>query len=485
MHRRVSPRTPLLAALLLLTFAVPAVAQTDWAVAARKDAQITTLVGRLLPFAESVEGAADADGVILYDQSIVKAEENKHSHCTNRIFLVRDLASFPDRFLKPGVAAEDRVDRAMGFIVRDGAIVARLEPTYESGPDEIGEERAVFDWSEVKSGDVIGWSLVETQKSPYPGILVRLADVFPAVYIQASIDGGEKLSYEARWWAVDSDEVKVEETAKRDGRAVGLKLDARGRAAAAEVSDEFPLSYDVPHALLVLDEIYFEPEGEAAGFLLPGWAPARGWNSVAIQNASIVEALAEDASDMGIMLTAITTAKTTAHAKAAAITDWVRKTIEREEGDLIRDGAMREDLTERMSTKKGTEQEIFMLAAVMMKKAGVPVSVASFRDPSLGEIDESWEHGLQLTDAVLRVEDAGVVRYYAPQCEECEPGTIPAEWVGAKALVYDAGLADEVETYSDKRQKEAMAGGQIDVAEMQREVEAQDWTRFETLTVNE
>lgn len=470
------------ALLVLLAFVVvaPAAAQTDWAVADRKDEQIVSLVDKLTPFLEKVDGGTSAEGVILYSQTLVKVDGKVHEQCRNQVYLVRDLEAFPDRLLMPTVGRLERVSRAKAFVLRGDAIVARFEATFEEGPEEIGRDRAVFDWSAVQSGDVIGWSIVQSQDGPFGVIGMRLADVFPSVYLAASVAGGEEFAYEVKRWGIGADDLQIKRPDQRDGRAVNVKLNARVRPAYADTPEDWPFPQDYPHAMIALSEVYFEPEN-GGGFVRSGWTQTTGWNQVAIGSAAGIPALADQVGGLDITLSAITTGKTTAHEKAAAITDWVRKTIQREEGDLINERARREDLAAVVKAKAGTKTEQFLLAAVMMHKADVPFVVANFRDPAFGELDERWESQIQMTDAVIRVEEEGVVRYYAPACAECEPGTYPAGWAGAEMLVYDLDLKTKAEEYQEKLQQEAVASGAIDIGRIQSEIAAKDWTRFETL----
>lgn len=474
-------RRSLLVLLVCAAVALPrgAAAQADWAVAERTDEQIAGLTSKLLPFVDKVEGGSDADGVILYSQRMVRVDGDLHKAVTNRVYLVRDLEGFPARMLSPRVGSRDQVTEASAFVLRGDEIVARPEVTFEDGREEIGIDRLVIDWSVVEKGDVIGWSMVQEREAPFSVIMVRMADVFPSVYLAASVEGGDEFAYEPRWRGMSASDMQIKEPDAKDGRTMTVKINARVRAADPDTPDEAPYPDDYAHAMLVLDEVYVEPENQ--GFLQPGWLDLGGWNQFAVQRGAGIAALAEETDGLDITLSAITTGKTTAHDKAAAITAWVKDRITRVEGDLISDGAVRESLADVVQVKEGTEAEKLILAAVMMSKAEVPVTMASFRDPTYGEIDESWESGLQFTDTLLRVVDGDDVRYYAPHRADAEVGVVPSTWVGAKALVYDPGAIEEAEAFQEKLQQRAIASGAIDLGRLQREVAAQDWTRWETL----
>ena len=258
-----------------------------------------------------------------------------------------------------------------------------------------------------------------------------------------------------------------------------VKINARARAAYEDPPRRRPFPEDYPHVALLLEELYVDPE--ESGFVQAGWLDMTGWNNFAAQTAAGVAALAEDTDGLDITLSAITTGKKTEHEKAAAITAWVRDDIELLEGPMISDSSVRDELRDVVRERQGTETEKIMLAAVMMQQADVPVTIARFRDPAIGPLDEGWEHFAQVTDSVLRVDADGEVRYYAPQCADCEPGTIPAAWTGVQALVYDYGLAKKAEAFQKKIQGEAAADGAINLAALRERVAGEDWARFETL----
>jgi len=454
-------------------------AQSSWAVAERTDEQIDGLAQRLLPFVDQVPGGTGAAAVILYAQTLTTFDDPMHKMCRNRMIMVRDFNALPERFTAPPVGDADRVETASAFVWRNGTIVSRPTVEFEEGPEDIGVDRAAIDWGVVEEGDVIGYSTIISQQEPYMAVVERAADLFPTVYMAISVDGADQYAYEPHWHGIEADELQIKEEDSRDGRPMTVKINARARVAYEDPPRRRPFPRDYPHVALVLEELYVDPDD--SGFVQAGWLDMTGWNNFAAQSAAAVAAVAEDTDGLDITLSAITTGKKTEHEKAAAITAWVRDDIELLEGPMISESSVRDELRDVVRERQGTEVEKIMLAAVMMEQADVPVTIARFRDPALGPLDEDWEHFIQITDSVLRVDADGEVRYYAPQCAGCEPGTIPAAWTGVQALVYDYGLAKKAEAFQKKIQGEAAADGAINLAALRERVAGEDWARFETL----
>ncbi len=474
------PRVLLSLALSLVCLVpVGADAQTTWAVAERSDEQIDGLAQRLLPFVDQVPGGTGAAAVILYAQTLTTFDDPKHKMCTNRMIMVRDFNALPERFTAPIVGDVERVEAVSAFVWRDGKIVKRPEVEFQEGPEDIGLDRAKIDWGVVEEGDVIGYSSITAREGPYMAVVERAADLFPIVYMAVSSDGAEEFAYQAHWHGIEAEELQIKEEDSRDGRPMTVKINARALAPYEDPPVRWPFPERYPHVVLLLEELYVDPDD--SGFVRAGWLDMTGWNNFAAQTAAGVDALAEDTDGLDITLSAITTGKKTEHEKAVAITTWVRDNVELLEGPTISDDGVREDLRDVVRERQGTETEKIMLAAVMMEQADVPVTVAQFRDPAIGSLDEDWEHPVQITDAVLRVDADGETRYYAPQCGDCEPGTIPEGWTGVDALVYDYGLAKKAQDFQEKIQGEAAAEGAINLAALRERVAGEDWTRFETL----
>lgn len=471
-------RTALLSLLLLLTVAVPVLAQSSWAVAERDDAQILKLVTNLQGYTETLPGGADAPALVLYRQYTADSQEKVSKACVNMIVEVRDPTAVPAELLAPSVWwSEGTVTGRASFVLRKGEIERMGTGEMPVAPASIGVHQVNFAWGDLREGDVIGWSITTEQEGPFREIVVPMAERVPMVISNVTTHGNAKFVYRTHWYGMAPSELDIKEQEPKDGRPMVLKVSANQRAAVADRSLAPPFLASESHVVLALEEVYLDSQQE---MVRSGWINMAGWNQTAAQIAVGLDDLVTKAKGMEIALSAVTTGKRTAHEKADAIDAYVREKFTLLEGPKYNPGGQR-DVAEVFKAKEGTRTELVLLAAVLMRKSDVPATIAAFRDPAHGELDKAWEHFSQFTEAAIRVEADGAVVYYAPQCKECSAGTLPAAWVGAPALVWASDLATVVKADNETRMKAAMAAGTIDPATMQAELAKLDWSRFEAI----
>lgn len=468
-------RSPKMVALLLMAaLLIPSIsaAQVSWAVAERSADQIQGLVTKLLPYVDGLPGIEEAKGVVLYNQMQCDAEEGNARFCRNLIIEVRDPAALPERLRSPWIDG-DEVDGLFAFVSSGGDLrhLDDDDKRVEKGREIIGRDRAVFEWGEIKKGDLIGWSIVTKVEGAEQGFSMAAAEVFPTVIANVSVLGHDQFAFKVKHPGIPSKAVDSKEQKPKDGRPMVVKASAKGLPAVSTMPDHGPYSDEQPHFLVYLDEVYIDSESP---MLQPGWAMAAGWNQFVVGLAATIDKWAEDLSSTEMLLAGITAGKATPEAKAEAITRWVTSNITLLDGpEIDRDG--RRELEKVFSSKEATRTEMVILTAIMMKQAEVPVSAAMFRAPEYGAFDVSWNHPVQLTTFVLRTTGESGTKWWAPQCSECEPGTLPAEWVGVEAITWDPDVVDVAKEYQEGVRKDAMAKGKFDIATMQREAEKQPW----------
>jgi hypothetical protein len=195
---------------------------------------------------------------------------------------------------------------------------------------------------------------------------------------------------------------------------------------------------------------------------------------------SVAQQRSEDLTGLDIVLSTITTGKTTDREKTAAVCTWVRDKFTLLEGPEYSSGGVR-DLNEVIKSKEATPTEKALLMGAVLRKLDIPVTAALVRTTELGPVDRNWKHVSQFDEMALRTVDEGSPVYWAPQCSDCEPGTVPSSWAGAEVLTYDFTSVETAEKYSEDLRKKAMVEGRVDLAKIQADMEAQPWAYFETI----
>lgn len=465
--------------LLLLTGALPAHAQQSWAVAEREPEQIATLVGKLRPYVEKLDGVDEAGGAILYRQLQYDASEDGVRACRNLVMELRDPATVVPRLLSPWVRMDQELEGAFAFVLRDGTVESLPEEAvhFEPGVEEIGRGRVGIDWPELHAGDVIGWSVVTRADGPGSPVEVAAADVYPTVIANLTLRGNGRYVFEVRPGGLEPSEVETKRQELRDGRAMVVKASVKSRPPVEDVPEGDFLPDTVPHLTAYLSEVWVESDSP---MFAPGWASATGWNSIAIGLAGLIDAQAEKMKGTDIVLAAVTTGKTTPRDKAAAVCRYVRDKFELLDGpEYMRDGVR--DPQEVFRAKKGTAVELALVTAVLMEQAGVPVSLALLRDPALGAFDPEWSTREQISDVVVRTGPDEDPSWWAPQCKDCEPGELPPSWRGVQAVTWPADLAEMAKAHQEKMREKAMREGRFDLAAAQAEIASQPWHRIETV----
>ncbi len=469
-----------LCTIITVSLSVPAAAQQSWAVAQRDGAAIASFVGKLMPY---VDGLADVDkkgGAVLYRQHFYDLDEKNSKRCQNFMVLVKDPAKMPAAMSAPRFSSGWDLVESAAFVMR-GNDVTKLDLTsivHTEGLDGIGRDQVVFSIGDLKKGDVVGWSLVLEREGPVPGMFVPCTDVFPSVITNLKIRTDHRFAYDIRSTGMKVREMDHKESEAENGRPGLLQATVRAMPAVESMPADGRYGDSFPHVEAYLHEMYIESEHGPA---LPGWVPILGWNQTAAQLHGIVKKFTEDAPNMDITLGAITTGAQTAQERERAVFENVRDKYELLKGDDIQDSGFRE-ITDVIKAKNATAAEKAMLMAVMLKKLEIPVSLAVARSSDLGPVNRKVESWLQFDTLVVRCPGDGdnPVRYYAPACATCEPGTLPPG-IGDTLFTTVDDVGDLIEAFGKKIQQRAINDGTISLGGVSREREEQSWYKFDDL----
>ena len=306
---------------------------------------------------------------------------------------------------------------------------------------------------------------------------VRVLDVVPTVIFNLTLQGQHKYNYAIEPIGFPKKDLALKTLDSVDGRPATWKASVNARAALEEYRNSGPYPESTPHLAVRLTEVHFEPrEGMPVA---PQWIPIGGWNELSIGMSGAIEAAAEEAGNLRIVLSAITSGRTEAVDKERAVFDFVREKIELLEGEEISDEGQRK-MSEVMKSKQATRREKVTLMAVMLQELEIPVTLGLLRDPEFGALREGSRTYFEFSDQVVRT-GGDTPRFYAPQCTDCVDRTYPASWSGAEVLTGIDGLAEKAEATFQEWQQKAMAEGRIDIRAMRVRSEEQPWHRFEML----
>lgn len=475
MVRNILRGLPLLVVALVVFVARPVSAQLSWAVAQREPAEIQSLVGKLEPFVEKLPGQESAPAVILFSQVQTRVEGESAEMCRNLLIQLQSDEPVADHLASPWVGPKVEVTSLEAFVLRDGEVrkLAETARRFEPGPAESARGRCILDWGELREGDVIGWSWVGKLEQNLPAFTFPVADVYPCVIASLTIDGGGEFFYEVSPVGFPRSELSLKQREVVQGKPSLWKASVNAQPAIeiAPVGPPYPDA--VPHIALDLSEIWIEPE---SGPVQPQWIPFGGWNTTMVSFSQALEAAVEEAGNLSIQLTAITTGKTTQEAKVAAVFEHVRDKIGLLEGPRYSPLARR-DPENLVSAKEATPAEKAMMMAVMLRKLDIPASLALLQTPAHGTFDEERETWLQFDQVVVRVGGMDDGTFHAPQCADCPAGTLPEEWKGGTALITAPDVLELAKEFGEEQNRVAMTKGSFDVGAMTAERQKQPWHR--------
>lgn len=448
-----SIRTGLYFALVVLATHLPTAVfardQVSWAIANRTDDKIEALVSRLEPYLEPLPGRAEAAGAVLYHQILIAVDATESRRCENLILTVQDPAGMPDELLQPWQPDTDEVV-SMSAFVRRGGVYRRLgddEIVHVQGLATLGRSHFRMSWGDLAEGDVVGWSMVTRQDAAHDFVPIRLAERIPIVLAALQVQSNGDYAYELRSNAISPEAIKQKREEVVDGRAMSLKASVNQRPAVDAVPDEWPWANDYPHMALYLDEVKLYPLHPRSP---PSWETILGWNRAVFDLATIMLVLRENFDSLDITLPAIMTGENTPAEKTEAAFIWVRDHTTLLESLYIGLGGGRK-FEEIVKSRKARGFWKTLLLGAILERYEIEAAIACVRAPELGGIDHGWPSLNQFSDLAMRTVEDGVIRYWAPQCGDCEPGTVPASWHGAEVLTYDSAAIEKAESYYELR----------------------------------
>ncbi len=466
----------LIGLLLVLVVSVPSQAQISWVVADRDPSQIESLVGKLLPYVKDLPGQKEADAVILFNQLQTRVENNKAEMCRNLMVQVRDPENLVEHLVSPWVDSDIELTKLSAFVLHDGELRPIAEESLEivTGAEGYGRSHCKIDWGKIEKGDIIGWSWVGKLEQTLPSLIFAVADVYPCVISNLTLDGEGKYVYDFQPVGFATKKLKLKEREIVQGEPSLWKASVNAMAAVDQIPVGPPYPTSVPHIAAALKKIWIAP---TQGPVQPQWIQVGSWNTTATVGAGLLEGLVEDAGKAGILLSAVTTGATTEDEKIEAVYRHVQQKISTLEGPGVESLGFR-DAKPLLGAKEVTPAEKALMMAVMLRQLDIPATVALVHTPGFGEFDEGREDWLQFDQIVVRTGDMEGGRFWVPQCEDCEAGTIPESWVGGTALVWPSDLLDLQQEFSKKQQKKAIDAGVFNISKMQREQAEQPWHKL-------
>jgi len=466
---------------LVLLFASAAQAQSNWAIARRDDAGLKKLIETLAPHVKTVPGADGATAVIMYKQHFFQMEETGYRVCTNLVFDVEDPGKLAMELTEPYFGPGDDYPERSAFIMRKDEIQRFDEKKIDvtKGDGEFQRDQVKIQWGELKKGDVAGWSIVEMHKGPLMSWVSPAADRYPVIYASVRIlnDGNSDFVVKSR--GIETDNFILKTNGLVNDRTKEWSANAKNFAPIPSLPWTGPYPMGTPVFSITLKARHIDQPN-----FYKGWVPTNGWVTIAGFLAAGKEKMLEDAGGVDISASAVTSGLSDEVAKEKAICEFVRDKIKDVSGEQYERGALR-SLKKVLSSKEGTPVEKTALMIAMLDAVGIKSEFALARPEKWGKLDDETEHGLNsfLTQVVRCGAKEG--RYYAPQCSDCAPGTLPADWGKAVMFYPKPGLAQEIKAYNKKIRSEAFAkSGQLNLLKISVEAEKhgqkEGWYLFET-----
>ncbi len=463
-------RVLLLGAFVLLVLAPAAFAQgSSWAVAQRDDEGIRKLVDRTLPHTDGVPGAGDAAAIILYKETAFLGEEISHKICRNLIFLVKDAAKI-DWLTQPWSTELGEKSERDAFVIRGDDLIRidRGKAKVITDNDDLTLDRVEFELGELKQGDVVGWSIVVEREGPIFYELVSVSDRFPVVYSSVKVMNDGKSAFLVTGDGIPTDEFKLKTSGLVNDRPERWSVNLRGLPAQADLPSTPPYALDTPVITVAMSERYVERTRGPSG-----WVAIYGRVQTVQFLARAREGWLKETGGIDIHASAVTTGLDSAEEQERAVYEFVRDSIELVDGDGM-DGSAERTVKEILKTKKASSMEKCILMLAMLDAVGVSAEMGVIRPESWGPVSEVEELTFaSFYEAVVRC-GGDLGRFYAPQCTDCEAGSLPSAWGDGEVFSPKPGVNEDIQAYFEKLGLSAFAeSGRVDIRQIQRDAEAQ------------
>lgn len=466
---------------LILILLVPgaALAQSSWAVAERSGDQVASLVSKLMPFVDKLPGQKDADAVVLYAQMQYRVDKaaEKTEWCRNYVLEVRDPEGLQGPAVSPTFRSDYEIDSVHAFRLRNDGFTKLSEEqvTLTVSEEQHRRHTVALDFGDLKKGDVIGWSVLGSQKGLVFGDHVAMGDRYPVVIANLKIDTGSAVTYRMVGRGLPPKDIDFTEKELVNSRPTAYGATMRALPAQEVAWEQGPMPEDFPHVWFYQDESFME--GQAP--IPDGWMKFQGWNLMAMFMHGMSDQAAKKTKGLDMVLGALTSGKSDVVAREEAIYKFVQEKIELVEGPGIERKGFRTP-EEILKSREGNGMEKAMLMTVMLREAECPAAPALVRATDYGALEENAQSLVQFSDLIVRAGEGDAPRFYAPQCGDCPPGTLPASWRGVPAFSPKSGLTEVLETFQQELIKTVTTGTPPTPSQLGDLREENDWYRLET-----
>ena len=234
-------------AVLLITLFVDAARAVDFAFVDNDDATLRTQVENLKRGTEGLEGAMDADEVVLARTLALECGRFEASRTENRMVLVRRATAAGPKRVEISVDPSHLV-RVQGWVLRtDG----RVERTARIGGEDstrpvASPDPVVLDFGELGVGDAWGWTATSAFPFGVDHRLETLAGTRPILRTRIHVKSGAEVSYWAEPVRADAYDVDVRILDRQDGRPRWVQVDASNLPAVREAIFAEPVALRRP-----------------------------------------------------------------------------------------------------------------------------------------------------------------------------------------------------------------------------------------------
>lgn len=443
----------------------------DWTIARRSDASILDLSKTLDARLAGMPQLANERALVLFRSNVWDIYERGHKIIWNEMVLVRDPKHETASTREFPVDPEAGLDYHAAWIQRDGKIIRLKEDVWtiiKGNEDKMTSVVVAF--PDVRSGDVLGWSLELKCSWFYGGGYMAMACDLPVMMCRTRVKSADDIGYRLSG-----------EHLRRDGWSSKVIDEAHG--APTDVSLTVIDIPERPHGPYAPGFFEYEPYLFATyrGYWRKDagrWICNVSWNEVAIEASGLIDHLDGKTSEVKAEADRIVGAATSPTEKALALDRFVRDRIVILDPFLIR--SRKGDMASILATRQATPNEAAVLLYVMCRAVGVEADLLGSRSLDLTPIDMANPSFANLTQIVVRVSGQPNL-YLTPYDEYNVPGSLPAYLRGAQALEFPRGIKDEFERIGKQALVNAGAHPTLWVDEYNRLMKQENLARWVTL----
>jgi hypothetical protein len=447
----------------------------NWSIAEQSDEAIKTLVAAYQKEYGGADIGRGAPAIYLAHRDNVYATSNAHKICYNRLLEAIDLDRGEFASQNMVFPRGAKITNTGFFILGSDGHIERIAKDLiqlRPGDDVVGPQ-VTFHFPAIKTGDILGWSVVIDCGWGYSGaVYIPAVLEFPVRYRQIRVTSEGSNAYRIIGYNIEKGKggIHVYDTkggVPTDVCIIFLNLGVWKGGFATP-----PYALRNPYCTIFQSAKYMSIGGEES------WISFSSSDYTAYLAGTVVLKPWQEPS---IELTAAARVHTTGDGDASARLASLDRFV-RDEFVLIRAMETGSDAREPASVLAGrnaTSWEKGLLLANLASSVSIPVDIIFVRSTDYGPLDNEITSLSQYSDIVVRLRGKSD-QYFAPSFANCPPGVLPVQLRGAPAISIQAVLEEKMRALQEEVFFEIGDSGRF-LEVMSAKMSTQGWyTRFTT-----